>query len=105
MKNKATPPPTPPTSRKQAPSLSIHTYFHTNSIFMGVTRSLQRVGSGLILFHDGTCAIVSYNGSSEFEGKCVFYRNRGLISVGFLRNRVVDVAYRVDGYLMYLRYN
>ena len=43
---------------------SIRMYFYTNSIFMGITKTLQRIGSGLILFHDGTCAVVSYNTNS-----------------------------------------
>jgi hypothetical protein len=45
---------------------SIHTrcYFYTNAIFMGTTKNLQRVGTGLILFHDGCCAVVSYNTNS-----------------------------------------
>lgn len=39
-------------------------YYYTNSIYMGLLKNMNRVGTGIILFHDGTCAIVSYNGNS-----------------------------------------
>lgn len=90
---------------KTSNSTSIRMYFYTNSIFMGLSKTLQRVGTSLILFHDNTCAVVSYNNNSEFDGKSIFYRNRSLISVNFVRNRIQDVVYRIDGYLLYLRYN
>lgn len=49
---------------QQNASLNTRCYFYTNAIFMGTTKSLQRVGTGLILFHDNSCAIVSYNTNS-----------------------------------------
>jgi hypothetical protein len=36
-------------------------YFYTNAIFMGLTKYKNRIGTGLLLYHHGTCAIVSYN--------------------------------------------
>ncbi len=43
---------------------STRLYFYTNALFMGTTKSLQRISTGLLLFHDNTSAIVSYNTNS-----------------------------------------
>lgn len=91
--------------KRKPPSSTIRTYFYTNCIFMGQTKSLQQVGPALLLFHDNTCAIVTYNNNSELDGRSVFYRNRCIISVNWVRNRIIDVAYRVDGYMIYLKYD
>ena len=100
------PPFYPPMKKRQdQTSSSFRTYFYTNSVYMGTTKSMQRIGTGILLFHDNTCAIVSYNNNSELHGYSVFYRNRALVSVHWIRNRIHDVVYRVDGYLLYLRYD
>lgn len=80
-------------------------FYYTNSIYMGTVKNLQRIGTGLILFHDNTCSLASYNNNSELHGKNVFYKTRSLISVEFVRNRIIDIVYRVDGFLLYLKYN
>lgn len=53
MKNKA--------QTQQFSTSAVRCYFYTNSIFMGLAKSKTRIGTGIILYHHGVCAIVSYN--------------------------------------------
>lgn len=39
-------------------------YFYSNAIFMGLTKSKNRIGTGVVLYHNGTCGIVSYNANT-----------------------------------------
>lgn len=72
---------------------------------MGENQQLHSIGTSVVLFDDGLCGILSQNDHSEFDGHCVFFKNRCLISIDYVRNRIVDLAYRIDGYLLYLKYN
>lgn len=107
MKNKLKQSPLTSASQnnQNSPILNSRIYYYTNCMFNGLTKTMKRVGTGIILFEDGMCGIVSYNNNEEFHGLSIFYRSRCLISVEYIRNRIVSIMYRIDGFLLYLKYN
>lgn len=50
-----------PQSKQNSAVVNSRTYYFTNCIFQGLTKSMKKIGTGIILFDDGMCGIVSYN--------------------------------------------
>jgi hypothetical protein len=97
------------TPSKQAPGAAHNTsslyYCHyKNAMYMGGIKSFKKDGRGILLHDDGASAITSYY-NDLLHGHNIFFDSYGLLSAIYNKNKLVECAYRTEGFLVFLNYN
>lgn len=95
-----------PQSRHNNSILDHPIYYHyQNAVYMGPMRGHHRVGQGILLYDNGMCIITSFNSNGDLHGHNVVVDCGRFISIDYESSLVRSLVYRVDGYLLALKYN
>lgn len=70
---------------------------------MGGIKSFKKEGRGLLLHDNGLSVITSYY-NDLLHGHNIFFDNYGLLSAIYNKNKIVEAAYRTEGFLIFLNY-
>jgi len=77
---------------------------YKNAMYMGGIKSFKKDGRGILLHDNGISVLTSYY-NDLLHGHNIFFDNYGLVSANFVKNKISEVVYRTEGFLVYLNYN
>ena len=83
---------------------SLYYCHYKNATYMGGIKAFKKEGRGILLHDNGLCAVTSYHNDLS-HGHNVYIDHQALLSLYFYKGRVEEVVYRLDGFLVQLRYN
>lgn len=83
---------------------SLYFCHYKNAMYMGGIKSFKKDGRGILLHDNGQSVITSYS-NDLLHGHNIFFDNYALLSANYNKNKLVELAYRCEGFLVYLNYN
>ena len=83
---------------------SLYFCHYRNAMYMGGIKSFQKHGTGILLHDDGSCVLTNYY-NDILHGHNVYFNNRRMVSCQYVKNRLSEVVFRTDGFLVNLNYN
>jgi len=73
-------------------------------MYMGGIKSFKKDGRGILLHDSGVSVISSYS-NDLLHGHNIFFATDSLVSAYFTKNKLTEVVYRMEGFLIILTYN